>query len=120
MGDFQEKRRAKRVPIDLRLKISNLFRQDNEMVQDVQAPIEVVNISKSGVGFLSSATLPLGYYFNARLRLNERSESDFYCVVKIIREQKREDGMNLYGCEFIGVPSILEYIFEELEAQMDA
>lgn len=120
MGNFEEKRRAKRVPVELKLDVSSLFRQDHDLVKDVNAPITVVNVSKVGIGFCTESVLPLGYYFNAKLHLLDREDANFYCVVKIIREELQEDGRKLYGCEIIGFPSILEYIFDELEAKSEA
>ncbi|MCI8626738.1 MAG: PilZ domain-containing protein [Lachnospiraceae bacterium] len=117
MSDFSEKRRAKRVPIELKLTVSSLFRQDNDQVGDVDAPIEVMNVSRTGIGFQTESVLPLGYYFNAVLHLLDREDARFHCVVKIIREETQTDGKKLYGCEFVGFPSILDYIFEELEEQ---
>jgi len=111
---YEEKRKAKRVPLDLKLEISSLFRQDHDLVSNVNAPIEVQNVSKSGLAFRSESVLPIGYYFNATLRLLDRKDANFYCVVKIIRKEELADGGKLYGCEFVGFPSILEYIFDEL------
>lgn len=115
MSDYTEKRRAKRIPVELRLDISSLFRQNHDLVNDVHAPIEVVNVSKTGIAFKTSSVLPLGYYFNAKLHLMEQEDANFYCVVKIIRQELQEDESKLYGCEIIGFPSILEYVFDELE-----
>lgn len=115
MDNYKEKRKAKRVPIELELDVSSLFRQNHDLVENVNAPISVLNVSKSGIAFRTNSVLPLGYYFNARLHLLDREDANFYCVVKIIREELQEDGSKLYGGEFIGFPSILEYIFDELE-----
>lgn len=113
---MQEKRRAKRLPITLQLEISQLFKQDNVKVLDVDAPIEVTDISKFGVGFRSKSVLPLDYYFNAKMSV-EDEEHILYCVVKIIRIDS--DGeTNLYGCEFVGMAPIFNYIFEEYENKM--
>ena len=116
MDNYQEKRRAKRIPVELKLEISSLFRQDNEKIGNVNAPIEVLNVSRSGIGFKTENTLPLGFYFNASLHLMKQEDANLYCVVKIIREEHDESGMNTYGCEIIGFPSILGYVFDDLEA----
>lgn len=115
MDKYVEKRRAKRVPVSLRLEVSSLFKQDQERVENVCAPIDVINVSKAGIGFRTESILPVGYYFNAALELLDRDDAVFYCVVKILREVEQGDGSREYGCEFIGFPSILEYIFDELE-----
>lgn len=110
---MQEKRRSKRLPITLELEISRLFKQDNVKVTDVDAPIEVIDISKDGVGFKSDSVLPLDYYFNAKMSIGD-DENVLYCVVKIIRIDS--DGeTNLYGCEFVGMAPIFNSVFEEYE-----
>lgn len=109
-----EKRREKRVPIYIELELSSLFKQDNERVELDNAPIELTDISKSGIGFVTKAKLPVGYYFNAKLNLGD-SPSNLYCVVKIIREQIIDDITTKYGCEFVGFPSILNYLIEDYQ-----
>lgn len=64
-----EMRREKRWPIELQLEISSLFKQDNVKVENINAPIEVFDVSKAGIGFRTKSVLPIGYYFNARLVL---------------------------------------------------
>lgn len=110
---MQEKRRSKRLPITLELEISQLFKQDNVKVEDVDAPIEVMNISKHGVGFKSKSVLPLDYYFNAKMSIGD-TENVLYCVVKIIRIDSDGEN-NVYGCEFVGMAPVFNYIFEEYE-----
>ncbi|MBQ3783650.1 MAG: PilZ domain-containing protein [Lachnospiraceae bacterium] len=107
-----EKRRNKRYPVNIELELSKLFRQDY-VEMDVSAPVEVTDISKSGVGFSSTCVLPLDYYFNARLELGD-PEKVLYCIVKIIRICA--DGeMNHYGAEIVGLAPVFDYIFDELE-----
>jgi len=110
---MEERRRAKRMPVTLSLEISNLYKQDNVLVGNLNAPIDVVNISKTGIGFQSESVLPTGYYFNANINLG--NEDTLHCVVKIIRSQPMEGNMNMYGCEFVGMAAILSYIFEEYD-----
>ncbi|WP_034210574.1 PilZ domain-containing protein [Lachnospira multipara] len=120
MNDGIEKRRHRRVEADLKLVVSTLFKQNNVKIQNVDSPIRVINISKSGIGFESQSVFPIGFYFNAALRLGDE-DSVLYCVVKIIRCQQLEDpDYYSYGCEFVGMSSILDYIFEEYEDEIDA
>ncbi len=116
MSELLEKRRAKRLPIDMSLNISNLFKQDNSFINGIDAPIHVTNISKGGIGFESKANLPIGYYFNAKINLGN-PEASLYAVVRIIRIEKLEDE-NFYGCEFIGLAPVLDFIFDEFEQKM--
>lgn len=78
-----EQRRSKRIPTKMNLEVSSLFKQDNVKVNNINAPIEVIDISKDGIGFLSSSMLPIGFYFNARLEF-EKHDRCLNCVVRII------------------------------------
>ncbi len=114
---MQEKRRAKRMQVELNLRISSLFMQDNVKVENIDAPINVIDISKCGIGFITESILPLNYYFNATINLGDENAT-LYCVVKIIRSKDLEDGMHLYGCELIGVAPVLSYIFDNYERSL--
>ena len=110
-----EKRRDKRLPVfSMKLEISSLFKQDNQVIKDLDAPINVENISKGGIGFSSKNDIPLGYYFNACIQLGQE-EAKLYCVVKIIRREIPQDGTIFYGCEMVGLAPVFTYIFEEYE-----
>lgn len=116
---MQEKRRFKRINANLELNVSSLFKQDNVRVSNINSPITVVNVSKSGIGFTSASVLPKGYYFNAALCLGSHDET-IYCVVKIVRCQPVSDSDEyFYGCEFVGMPNILMYIFDEFEERQN-
>lgn len=112
-----ERRKDKRLQVNIQLDISELFKQDNIKVKNIDAPIEVTNISKSGIGFQSKSTLPLGYYFNAKISLGNVASS-LYTVIHIIRCDEVEDGIYIYGCEFVGMAPVLHYIFDEYEKSL--
>ena len=114
-----EKRRHKRIKADLQLNVSSLFKQNNVEISNFNSPIEVTNVSKSGIGFKAKSILPVDFYFNAALRLGHE-EDVLYCVVKIIRCIPTEDSDTFsYGCEFVGMAPVLNYIFDEYESEMD-
>ena len=112
-----DKRRVTRLPIQLELNVSNLFAQDNVKVDIQPTTISVFDVSKMGIGFKSTSTLPLNYYFNAKITLGD-ADNIVYTVVKIIRSQECEDGY-IYGCEFVGLPDILVSAFEQYENQLN-
>lgn len=112
-----ERRKEKRLRASIQLEISELFKQDNVKVKNIDAPIEVVNISKTGVGFRSKSELPLDYYFNAKITLGDTGS--LYSVVHIIRVDELEASNYTYGCEFIGMAPILYYIFDEYEKSLE-
>lgn len=110
-----EMRREKRWPAKLHLEISSLFKQGHVKVENINAPIQVIDISKAGIGFKSASVLPIGYYFNARLVLAERDALN--CVVRIIRQQKVKEGY-IYGCEIVGTASIMDYVINDYAASL--
>ncbi len=112
---MENKRRARRVKVTLELTVSSLFDQDNDKI-NIDSPIMVKDISKFGLGFISKSILPMNYYFNAELNLGS-DDSTLYCVVKIIRCEALEDDEYSYGCEFVGMAPVLDYIFEDLESR---
>lgn len=114
---MEEKRKFKRLPVDMKLEISNLFKQDNVVIKNIDAPIRVTNISKSGIGFESQAILPVGYYFNSKITLGGNL-NNLYTVVQIVRVEKREDSI-FYGCEFIGMAPVLNFIFDDFEKMQE-
>lgn len=109
-----EKRKAIRMKADLKLNVSSLFKQNNITIADVDSPIEVLDVSKSGIGFNSKSILPMGFYFNAALQLGS-ADNILYCVVKIVRCEPLSDNDYNYGCEFVGMAPILDYIFDDYE-----
>ena len=75
MDNRIEKRRFKRMKADLTLQVSSLFNQDNKSVVNLDMPIKVVNVSKSGIGFESKSILPIDFYFNAALKLGSTPDT---------------------------------------------
>lgn len=107
---MDERRKHKRIPINLQLEVNQVFKQDNEVIGNLDAEIEVVNISKTGIGFKSTDDLPLNYYFNAKIEFDHKEF--IRCVLKIVRKFEKEDVFD-YGCEFVG---LAEYLLSKIEA----
>lgn len=82
---MEERRRAKRLSVTLTLEVSTLYHQDMDLVKGINAHIEVVDISQEGIGFKSESELPVGYYFNGNISLNNKDT--LHSVVKIVRSQ---------------------------------
>lgn len=109
---MQEKRKHERLPIKLKLEVSKLFKQDGINIDDLSTEIEVFDISKNGIGFMSESKLPVDYYFNATLEFENTSEV-ILSVVKILYVTSIGDSGYRYGCEFVGLPSMYEHLFDE-------
>lgn len=111
---MQEKRKYKRLPIDLKLEVSEVFKQDNDIIRDLNTEVEVFDISKAGIGFMSSTFIPEGYYFNATI-VFEISEQKILTVVKILHRSKISENEYRYGCEFTGLAGIFDSVFDAYE-----
>jgi hypothetical protein len=99
-----DRRRYKRLPIEMHLEVDEVFKQDNVVISNLNAKVLVFDISKCGIGFISEASLPLGYYFRGRINLGD---SDFfYVVIRIVRAHFDEEKM-IYGAEFVGLAPFL-------------
>ena len=105
MDNNQERRKNKRLPIELRLEIDEIFKQDNVIVSNIGASISVYDISRSGIGFFSQADLPIGYYFRGNINF---SNGDFFrVVIQIVRVGREEGNLKAYGAEFVGLAPFL-------------
>lgn len=113
---MSERRIADRLPINISLKIESLYRQDHEVLEDLSESIVVQNISRTGLGFEASHELPLNYYFNAHITID--FEKHFYGVLKIIRKEVVEQRY-FYGCEFVGLASVLSSYIDDYQKEME-
>lgn len=108
-----ERRREKRFPFEITLTIEELYKQDNVRIEDINETFQVVDLSKSGVGFVCEHELPLEFYFNAKITIDTKNH--FYSVAKIIRKESESETTYHYGCEFVGLADILTSVIEDLE-----
>ena len=89
---MQEKRREKRIPITIKLSVSDLYPEDVNTVIDMSSPIEVTDISAKGIGFLSGAVLPVGFIFIANIEL-DKSLPQIITDLRIIRSQALQNSL---------------------------
>lgn len=108
-----ERRRNERFPFEITLEIEELYKQDNVVIEDLNGVFQVVDLSKAGAGFLCGQELPLDFYFNAKITIDQ--DKHFYTVAKIIRTSEKEDGVYHYGCEFVGLADILSSVVDDLK-----
>ena len=113
-----EQRRIKRLPIKLTLEVSSLFKQHDDVIENIDEEIEVFDVSKAGIGFMALTKFPIDYYFNATIEF-EGTEGKLMTVVKILYAEPIGDAGYRYGCEFVGLAGIFDYIFDDYEAQLD-
>ena len=116
-SDLMERRKYKRLPIELHLEVDEVFKQDYIVITDLNAAVAVFDVSKSGIGFISEASLPLGYYFRGKINLKD---NDFINVVlQIIRAHISEDSQKVYGAEFVGLASFLADKIDKYEKKIN-
>ncbi len=114
---LKDRRRYKRLPIELLLEVDEVFKQDYIVVKDINASISVFDISRSGIGFISEGTLPLGYYFRGRINL---SDGDFfYVVLQIVRTHDTDSNKKVYGAEFVGLAPFLADKVDKYEKKLN-
>lgn len=114
---MQEKRREKRIPINVQLSVSDLYTEETNSVADISSPIEVTDISPKGFGFLSSVALPIGYHFIANIEL-DRDLPQIITDVRIIRGQSLENGHYQYGCEFVSISPRVAKMLDDFEKRI--
>ncbi len=117
---MSEKRRHKRTPVGIKVVIDSLYNQKSQDLGCMKEEIEIVNISESGIGFVSGFEFPLFNYFNARIVMDK--DHYIFGVLKIIRkdeeaaasdEVKSSSKQYYYGCEFVGMADILSTVISD-------
>jgi len=112
-----EKRKSKRLPIHIKLNIKSLYKSGDNTLEKVDEDVHVTNISKSGIGFVSPRPLPVGYFFNAKITIDD--EKMFYSVLRIVRNQEIKDKEYIVGCEFVGLADVLSGSIDEYEKEIE-
>lgn len=105
-NNSSEKRHGKRLPIEIKLSVSNLYKENTNTIMDLDIPVEVIDISSKGIGFISGCIFPIGYYFIANIEL-ANDLPQIITDVRIIRSSAIDMNTYHYGCEFVSIsPSV--------------
>lgn len=112
---MENRRKSKRLPVNIKLKIDSLYKSGDETLKNINDDVTVINVSKTGIGFISDIELPIGFYFNAQITIDE--EKTFYSVLRIVRNQKINEGF-IVGCEFVGLADVLSGSIDEYEQEI--
>ena len=110
---MEDRRKAQRVPYHAVITIDSVYNQEEIIHEKREIPIEILDISKGGIGFTAKADLPVSFYFNAKIDLG--GDRLFYSVLHIIRKEPSEDAGYTYGCEFTGLADILSFYIDEFQ-----
>ncbi len=94
--DIDERRKNKRIELDATLIVNRLDSNNKKEIN-----IDVIDISKSGIGFYSKDALFIGSVYDCDLTL--WTKEVIHAFIEIVRI-KREADRIMYGGIFIGMP----------------
>lgn len=95
---MEERRRDKRLPLDVAIEISRISEGDITTVSYVH--VNVTDMSRSGIGFSSERELENETFYDTKIRI--WTGEIIYVVLEILRVEKRADEYH-YGAKFIGI-----------------
>lgn len=93
-----ERRKSKRTELKSRLLVKRL----DSGKQD-EVGVDVVNVSKTGIGFTCEEILEIGAVYEAYLTI--WTKEVIHAFIEIVRIEKEPDGFE-YGGTFIGMPEM--------------
>lgn len=95
---MEERRKHKRTKLQSTIVLKQISNGADEEVD-----IDIVDVSKSGVGFNCDRVLSIGAVYEAYLTIWTREV--LHAILEIIRIEKKEDTIS-YGAVFVGMPEI--------------
>ena len=114
---MEERRKSKRLELESKIIIKSL----NNPGEQHEAIIDIMDASKSGVGFNCDLPLTIGTIYEAYLTI--WTKEVLHTFIEIVRIEKKGDTFN-YGATFVGMPgmdvsriSIYDTVNSELEMQ---
>ncbi|MBR1391835.1 MAG: PilZ domain-containing protein [Lachnospiraceae bacterium] len=96
---MEEKRKHKRLDLDVSIQLEKL--DDDKITTLKLVHVDVTDISRSGVGFVSDQKLELGSFYDTKIQIWTREIIN--AVLEIVRCEPHGDGSYKYGCTFIGM-----------------
>lgn len=102
MSDTQEKRRSKRMGINVKIKLQKVSSNPAPLgLKQEEFEVSVVNISKDGMAFRSKEFLALNSFYDTKVVL--WTKESFDTVIEIVRMENLGEEETLYGCRFVGI-----------------
>lgn len=95
---MEERRQSKRMALK-----SSLFMKRLDGGKGEEVEIEIVDVSKSGVGFMCSKALEIGAVYESHLRI--WTQEVLHAFLEIVRIEKKGSDFS-YGAIFIGMPEM--------------
>jgi len=96
-----ENRKSKRIGMSVKIKL-RAIQSDVSMVSPVEGmEVDVVNISKDGMGFKTEKILTFNGLYDTEIILANGEK--FSSIIKIVRMENEGEPEILYGCHFVGI-----------------
>lgn len=98
---MEEKRNDRRMGLSAKLLIKNM--NDGE-AQAEEVAIDVLDVSKSGVGFICDTPLEIGAVYETQLKI--WTDEIIHAFLKVVRIEQTKDEKYICGTIFIGLPEM--------------
>ena len=95
---MEERRKSKRTQLQSKIVVKRLDGGTQE-----ELDIDIVDVSKSGIGFLCNTPLTIGAVYEAYLTI--WTKEVLHAILEIVRIEKKEDTIS-YGAIFVGMPEL--------------
>ncbi|MGN0384998.1 MAG: PilZ domain-containing protein [Lachnospiraceae bacterium] len=105
---MEERRKSKRSELKSTITIKRLDQDTTEYIE-----IDIVDVSKSGVGFNCKEPLIIGAMYESDLRI--WTQEILHAILEIVRIEKKGD-MYSYGATFVGMPAMDSFRIEAYQA----
>lgn len=96
---MEEKRKAQRLDLDVAIELSRID-DDNDITTVKMARVDVVDLSRSGIGFSTKQELSIGSFYNTKIQIWTKDIIE--AIIKIVRCKEEDDGYH-YGATFVGM-----------------
>ena len=94
---MQEKRKSKRFVLEANIAMERIDGSKNRLV-----PINVIDVSGSGIGFSCKEILEMSSVYKITLKIWTGDVVD--ALVNIVRFDNSKDDIYIYGANFVGMP----------------
>ena len=98
---MEEKRNSMRMDLSATLLIKNM---NDGPAKEEKAVIEVLDVSKTGVGFICDVPLSIGAVYETFLKI--WSDDVIHAFLKVVRIEQTKDERYICGTIFIGLPEM--------------
>ena len=96
---MDEKRKAKRLDLNVDIELSRID-SDDGVTTVRMAHVDVVDLSRNGIGFYTKQQLAVGSFYNTKIQIWTKDIIE--AIIKIVRCKEDEDGYH-YGASFVGM-----------------